>query len=225
MIKLLGVLLSMCVLFVGGVHAADVNLCWDVPADNTDGSVFLPEEIGWYRLYSSRVSGAYDGSINVGNVTNYTLTGLDAGYWYFVATCVNVISNESDKSDELMWRTPSLPVAPTVISDSKINRITLDWSEIRMCMDGQSLLDTDRFGYRVFQGTSQLDLVPIGLTTELTYQITGLSKPTWFAVSTVGTNLVPHESEMSNVIVWNPKVPNKPRNVRESGTVFIISNL
>jgi hypothetical protein len=51
-------------------------------------------DLGGYRIYYGRSSGTYDHSIDVGNVTIYTLTGLTPGQTYYVAAVAYDTSND-----------------------------------------------------------------------------------------------------------------------------------
>jgi hypothetical protein len=76
----------------GGSEGA-MSLAWDA---NTD-----PDLMG-YKLYYGTASGVYDHSVDVSNVTTYTLTGLTKGRtYYFVATAYDMSHNESGYSNEV----------------------------------------------------------------------------------------------------------------------------
>ncbi len=63
------------------VWAADVTLAWDA---NTQPG------ITGYKIYYGTASGNYTTTLDVGNVTTYTVTGLNSGTNYcFAATCYN----------------------------------------------------------------------------------------------------------------------------------------
>lgn len=79
-------------------QAAGVTLSWTAPTTNTDGTTLT--NLGGYKLYYGRISGIYTAFIDVGNVTTYTMTGLAAGTWYFVATAYNTSGLESGYSNE-----------------------------------------------------------------------------------------------------------------------------
>ena len=76
-----------------------ITVAWDPPATNADGSPLT--DLGGYKLYYGTTSGIYDHSIDVGNVTIYTLTGLTQGQGYYLAvTAYNAFNVESDYSNE-----------------------------------------------------------------------------------------------------------------------------
>jgi hypothetical protein len=87
-------------------HAAPtVSLAWD-PSPDAD--------VVNYRLYWGPSSGTYNGSADLGNVTNTVFTQLvPGGHYFFVVTAFNVAGAESDPSNELDYLVPSKPRPPT----------------------------------------------------------------------------------------------------------------
>ncbi len=78
-------------------YGATVDLAWDA---NTES------DLAGYKIYYGTASGNYSHSIDVGNVTQYTLTGLDDGITYYLAaTAYDVDDNESAYSEELVHTT------------------------------------------------------------------------------------------------------------------------
>ena len=78
--SLLSLIAMVAVLgFANAAHAAQVTLAWDASTQ--------PEVTG-YKIYWGTSSGNYSNSVNAGNVTTYTVTGLNSGTtYYFAATC------------------------------------------------------------------------------------------------------------------------------------------
>ena len=73
-------------------NAASLSLTWNA---NTES------DLAGYKVYFGTSSGSYGTPIDVGNVTEYELTGLDEGVRYYVAlTAYDTSNNESEKSDE-----------------------------------------------------------------------------------------------------------------------------
>ena len=73
--------------------AAQIKLAWD-PNTETD--------LAGYRVYWGETSRSYGSPIDVGKVTQFTLTGLTAGKTYFFAvTAYDFSNNESNKSYEV----------------------------------------------------------------------------------------------------------------------------
>jgi hypothetical protein len=75
------------------VYSAQMTLAWD---PNTE------PDLGGYKVYYGPSSGTYVVPLNVGDVTNYTLTGLTEGQVYYAAvTACDQSGNESAYSDEV----------------------------------------------------------------------------------------------------------------------------
>jgi len=79
--------------------AADsVTLVWD---PNTE------PDLAGYKIYYGTNSGQWNITIDVGNVTNVTISGLVRGVtYYFVATAYNTANLESDPSNEVSYAVP-----------------------------------------------------------------------------------------------------------------------
>ena len=76
--------------FSSAAHAAQVTLAWD---PNTQ-----PEVTG-YKIYWGTSSGTYTNSVDVGNVTTYTVCGLNLGSYYFSVTAYDNDGHESTYSN------------------------------------------------------------------------------------------------------------------------------
>ena len=90
----LAVLASVLFLFPMMVNGAEVDLAWDANAE---------PDLAGYKIHYGTASGDYSHSIDVGDVTDYTLAGLNDGVtYYLVATAYDVDNNESAYSEELV---------------------------------------------------------------------------------------------------------------------------
>ena len=78
-------------------YAAQVTLAWDPVAGSVAG----------YQMHYGTTSGDYDYSVNVGNSTSCTISGLQEGDTYYFAVKAYNGSDESDYSDEINYRVPS----------------------------------------------------------------------------------------------------------------------
>src|SRR2546426_10470198 len=82
----------LCSLAPALSSAAQVTLAWD---PNTE------PDLAGYKLYYGTSSGSYQFSVDVGNLTSYTLSGLLEGrIYYFAATAYNSSLDESGFSNE-----------------------------------------------------------------------------------------------------------------------------
>ena len=73
--------------------AMDITLAWD---PNTE------PDLAGYRIYYGTSSRNYISSIDVGNVTRYTIANLDPRFtYYFAVTAYDIYNNESDFSNEV----------------------------------------------------------------------------------------------------------------------------
>jgi PKD repeat protein len=92
-------LLFISILFISALiplrsaSAAEVTLAWEPGVGEIDG----------YLLHWGTSSGVYPNSIDVGNVTQYTVTGLQEGVtYYFVIQAYNEYG-KSPNSNEVQW--------------------------------------------------------------------------------------------------------------------------
>ncbi len=93
----LTMLLFLC---IANVYSAQVTLAWDPPENEQD--------IVGYKVHYGNSSGNYDTSIDAGNQTSYTITGLESGkIYYFVVTSYNIYGYESSYSIELIYAIPT----------------------------------------------------------------------------------------------------------------------
>ena len=87
--------------------AAQIKLAWD-PSTESD--------LAGYKVYYGTSSKSYGGSVDVGNVTNSTLSGLTEGQtYYIVITAYNTSNSESGYSSEVsgVATDPTPPVSET----------------------------------------------------------------------------------------------------------------
>jgi hypothetical protein len=86
----LGVLFIVCIAITES-YAGDATLSWTASKDSN---------VAGYKLYYGTVSHSYTSSINVGLQTTATVTGLNAGVYYFAVTAYNSAGAESGFSNE-----------------------------------------------------------------------------------------------------------------------------
>lgn len=85
-----------------GESSRSVTLSWTVPSRNEAGTP-LNDLLG-YEIHFGRSPGTYDERIDIRDigVTNYTVTGLSKGLYYFAVSAYNTLGAASDFSNEVM---------------------------------------------------------------------------------------------------------------------------
>src|SRR2546422_606574 len=109
------VLTVLCSLAPALSSAAQVTLAWD-PNTETD--------LAGYKLYYGPSSGSYQSSVDVGNLTSYTLSGLLEGrIYYFAVTAYNLSLGESGFSNEVSKAIADV-TSPTVSLTAPVTGVT-----------------------------------------------------------------------------------------------------
>jgi type IV pilus assembly protein PilY1 len=101
------VILFFTVVLCQSALAAQIKLAWDANSES---------DLAGYKVYYGTSPQSYAGSVDVGNVTSYTLTGLSQGQTYYVAmTAYNTSGSESGYSSEVsgVATETTLPVSET----------------------------------------------------------------------------------------------------------------
>jgi hypothetical protein len=98
---IIGLIFSLAIIFnTSALFAGEASLSWDPPTTNTDGSPLT--DLNGYIVYYGTESGNYSQSIDVGNVTTYTVINLTPGTtYYFAVTAYDTSGNESAYSNEV----------------------------------------------------------------------------------------------------------------------------
>lgn len=79
-----------------------VTLAWDAVTQDTNGNATT---IAFYNVRWGTVSGQESTGTSAGNVTQFTIQGLDVSQlWYFVVTAVDDQGRESANSNEVSSR-------------------------------------------------------------------------------------------------------------------------
>ena len=90
---ILSAFLIVFALFPAHLAASALTLAWDPNRE---------DDLAGYKVYYGTRSWDYDFVVDVGNVTQYTVTGLESDIlYYFAATAYDTSGNESDFSDEV----------------------------------------------------------------------------------------------------------------------------
>ena len=112
----------------------ELLLCASVSLAHPPGTAALAwdpitqSEVVGYRLHYGNVSGNYTGMIDVGNVTEVTISNLTSGSaWFFVVTACDAVGVESLPSNEIAFTDPLAPF-PALIN-------SLSWEDLGLRMD------------------------------------------------------------------------------------------
>lgn len=85
---------AACWLLTGAVSASTITLTWNANSEN---------DLAGYKVYYGTQSRSYTNYVDVGNVTEYTLTDLEPGTSYYIClTAYDINRNESGYSEEIM---------------------------------------------------------------------------------------------------------------------------
>ena len=83
----------------GSGSVGSATLTWNAPTTNADGSPLT--DLAGYKIYYGTSSGNYSVSVDVRNVTTYTVDSLSSGKYYFAVTAYDTSNNESGYSNEV----------------------------------------------------------------------------------------------------------------------------
>jgi fibronectin type 3 domain-containing protein len=98
-------------------EAAQETLAWDPPTVYNDGTPVT--DLAGYKLYTGNASRSYQQSVDVGNLTSYTLGALsDGATYYFAVTAYDTAGVESAYSNELSKIFPALQVTHLITATS-----------------------------------------------------------------------------------------------------------
>jgi uncharacterized repeat protein (TIGR02543 family) len=99
------------------------TLSWDAPVTNADGTPLT--DLAGFKVYYGTSSHNYSKSIDVGNVTTYTVNNLAEGVTYYFATSAyDDTGNESNLSTEVMKVSQSAQYYPLTISKNGSGTVT-----------------------------------------------------------------------------------------------------
>ena len=109
-------------LFPQNVYSVDVTLAWD---PNTE------PDLAGYWVYYGTSSGIYPLSIDVDNLTTYTVSDLEEGQtYYFAVTAYDFSGNESDFSNEVSIYLSESEAPPFEIGEVRVDH---NWARIEFC--------------------------------------------------------------------------------------------
>jgi PKD repeat protein len=129
-------LCSLITLTVAPGHAASVQLSWQAPTTDADGSPLT--DLAGYKVYYGLRSAHYDVTLDVGNALSVAISGLIDGLTYYVAvTAYDTSGNESAFSNEVSMQ----PSAPGPLPPSPLPQPVADFSATST--DGANPLTVD----------------------------------------------------------------------------------
>jgi len=96
-------------------------------------------DVTGYKVYYGTDPGNYTNNIDVGNVTQYNISGLEEGpTYYFVARAYND-AGESENSNEVSWSwSPEDNESPTVMITSPTTNSTYETYESTVSLSGSA---------------------------------------------------------------------------------------
>ena len=101
-IVLIAVFLLATFLLPRCADAGEIDLSWQAPTTNEDGSTLT--DLGGYTVYWYDTAGGFSnpmGNLDVGNVTTTTITVPSQGIVYMVVTAYDTSGNVSGPSNEV----------------------------------------------------------------------------------------------------------------------------
>jgi len=100
-------------LFAARAQAAQVTLAWD---PNTE------LDLAGYKIYYGFETGNYSYSIDVGDITSYTISGIEENRAiYLAATAYDVNGNESEYSEQVVFKAENQPPVADAGPDQIVN--------------------------------------------------------------------------------------------------------
>jgi hypothetical protein len=148
------------------VFPDDVKLEWD--------AVDAPTLSG-YKLYYGSASGSYQTTIDVGNVTTFTVTGLNPGTYYFAVSAYDTTGNESGFSNEIS--TTIVDTTAPVISGVQASVITAVSASVLWTTDEPSDSQIEYGTTTAYRSTTSVNPT---LVTSHSQTIAGLSPGTLY---------------------------------------------
>ena len=85
----------------GGNTSSSITLAWNAPTENTDGTALT--DLAGYNLHYGTTSQSYTGIISINNplATQYVVSTLPPGNYYFAISAYDSAGSESSLSNEV----------------------------------------------------------------------------------------------------------------------------
>lgn len=187
------------------VRAVDIRFTW---SPNTESN------LEGYRMYSSVDNGAHWKSNNVGNVTTYTVTGLEGlpmAIFQFYVTAINSNKLESLPSNIVKWTNFPMAVSVNVTGYSISNRVGTNWLGVAVTFTPIDLSLSGATGYSVRAVPATGATVTVNVTSSpATFAVLPIKDYTFsvVVVGTAGTN------SPGNTVVLSGQPPSPVQGVK-----------
>ncbi|KHE90274.1 MAG: fibronectin type III domain-containing protein [Candidatus Scalindua rubra] len=205
------------------INSPQTTLSWTA---NTEA------DIAGYKVYYGKTSGNYDANVDVGNQTNYTLTGLINGHTYHLAvTAYDSSGNESAFSSEVIFTVlvvidsdgdgvadsqDAFPSDPNEWIDTDADGIG-DNADLDTYNEGQFALswtantESDLAGYKVYYGNTSGNYdANVDVGNQTNYTLTGLVNGQTYYVAVTAYDSSGNESAFSSEVIYSVLVINDP---------------
>ena len=133
--------------FAPDSFGADAALSWNRSPDS---------DVTGYKLYQGTASRNYGAPLDVGNVVNYSVTGLSPGTYYFAVTAYNSRGLESAFSAEVFKTFTPAPTVPLTISLIAVSDITATSAKLSWTTSLPALCEVE-YGTISYGTSSALD--------------------------------------------------------------------
>jgi hypothetical protein len=153
------ILLFQLVIYLSNAFAAEVTLAWDPSTGDPDG----------YRIHYGTVSPNYDQTIDVGNITEYTVSGLLPDVTYYFVTSAYNETGQSGFSNEVSWTYTVIDTQPPNVSingPSSTTNPSVNLTGSATDNEGVTEVtwDCDTGGYGIAVGTTNWQINNISLS-------------------------------------------------------------
>ena len=191
------VCMSIILIFFLFAWAYGARLVWNA---NTES------DLAGYKIYRGQSSGYYDHILNVGNVTEYQIEGLNPGTYFYSVSAYNTSGAESGYSNEVVYVEGSQAIVPATNLQIRYQEVIMGtfsdafatdpfptrWTQILATMSydsGNQRIYTSTSGYGVFNtacdGISQYGKIQVlvNIYGGLVFRSTGIASDGYYIVA------------------------------------------
>jgi len=181
-------------LVVTATAVGELYLTWVAPVAGEDPT--------GYAVYYGTETAVYTGSVDAGNVLEYTFNTLGDGDTYFYKVFAYNLDGESalgtDEESGTTWDVPGVPTALSATDGDA--SVSLSWTA-----------PTFNFGtailyYNIYRGVETGVLVKVGTSATTSYTSTGLTNGVEYFFAVTGSNVV-GEGAATSEVTANPSAP------------------